>query len=52
MIQFIIGVVVLHEDMPLERWVGFALVWVALIVLTIDMLASGRASRRASAELV
>ena len=51
-IQFIIGVVVLHEDMPLERWVGFALVWVALIVLTIDMLASGRASRRASAELV
>ena len=29
-IQFIVGVVVLHEDMPLERWIGFALVWVAL----------------------
>ena len=47
-LQFIVGVVVLHEDMPLERWIGFALVWVALIILTIDMLATGRA-RRASA---
>jgi len=28
------------------------LVWVALIVLTVDMLATGRASRRASPELV
>ena len=51
-IQFLIGVVVLHEDMPLERWIGFVLVWVALIVLTVDMLANGRASRRASPELV
>ncbi len=46
-LQFIVGVVILHEDMPLERWIGFALVWVALIILTIDMLATGRA-RRAS----
>jgi len=51
-IQFIIGVVILREAMPLERWIGFALVWLALIVLTVDMLASGRASRRASPELV
>ena len=49
MLQFIFGVAILHEDMPLERWIGFALVWVALIVLTADMLASGRA-RRASLE--
>lgn len=48
-LQFIIGVVILHEDMPIERWIGFALVWVALIVLTADALASGRA-RRASLE--
>jgi chloramphenicol-sensitive protein RarD len=47
-LQFIVGVVILNEDMPLERWIGFALVWVALIILTIDMLATGRA-RRASA---
>jgi chloramphenicol-sensitive protein RarD len=51
-IQFLIGVVILHEDMPLERWIGFVLVWVALIVLTVAMLATGRASRRASPELV
>jgi chloramphenicol-sensitive protein RarD len=51
-IQFLIGVVILHEDMPLERWIGFVLVWVALILLTVDMLATGRASRRASPELV
>jgi chloramphenicol-sensitive protein RarD len=49
-IQFLIGVLVLHEDMPPERWVGFGLVWVALIVLTADMLATGRAARRASVE--
>ena len=35
----------LHEPMPLERWVGFGLVWVALIVLTVDMISS-RTSRR------
>jgi chloramphenicol-sensitive protein RarD len=51
-LQFIIGVAFLHEEMPLERWIGFALVWVALIVLTADMLASGRAQRRASLEPV
>jgi chloramphenicol-sensitive protein RarD len=48
--QFLIGVVVLHEAMPAERWIGFALVWVALIVLTVDMLATGRSSRRVSPE--
>lgn len=49
-LQFIVGVAVLHEAMPAERWAGFGLVWVALIVLTIDMLAGGRAQRRASLE--
>jgi len=38
--------------MPLARWLGFALVWVALIVLTIDMLRSNRALRRASLQPV
>jgi len=48
-LQFLIGVLVLHEDMPAARWIGFGLVWLALIVLTIDMFAAGRSSRRASA---
>jgi chloramphenicol-sensitive protein RarD len=51
-LQFLIGVVLLHEDMPLERWIGFALVWVALIVLTADALVTGRAQRRAPIEPV
>ena len=50
--QFIIGVAVLHEAMPVERWIGFGLVWVALIVLTVDTLANGRAQRRVVAEPV
>jgi len=45
-LQFIVGVVLLHEAMPTSRWLGFGLVWLALIVLTADMLAAGRAARR------
>lgn len=48
-LQFITGAWILQEPMPLERWIGFALVWVALIVLTIDSL---RAARRARPETV
>ncbi|WP_292833344.1 EamA family transporter RarD [Microbacterium sp.] len=44
-LQFITGAWILQEPMPLERWVGFALVWVALIVLTVDSLRAARRSR-------
>lgn len=37
-IQLTIGVVVLGEPMPLERWIGFGIVWLALGILTLDML--------------
>jgi chloramphenicol-sensitive protein RarD len=50
--QFLIGVFLFHEEMPTARWLGFALVWIALIVLTIDMLRSNRMARRASLEPV
>ncbi|MCR2785033.1 MULTISPECIES: EamA family transporter RarD [unclassified Microbacterium] len=43
-LQFAIGVW-LGEDMPPERWVGFALVWVALILLTVDSLRHARRVR-------
>ena len=49
-IQFLVGVFILNEAMPFERWVGFGLVWVALIILTVDMIASGRAPRRRALE--
>lgn len=49
-IQFLVGVVVLGEPMPLERWIGFALVWLSLVVLTFDLLGGVRATRRAAVE--
>ena len=45
-LQFLAGVFILHEPMPPERWLGFGLVWLALIVLTVDMIVAGRAQRR------
>ena len=47
-LQFIIGAWLLGEPMPLERWIGFGLVWLALIVLTIDSLLFARRSQGVS----
>jgi chloramphenicol-sensitive protein RarD len=43
-IQFLVGVFVQHEAMPLERWIGFILVWLALVVLTADTVIAARRS--------
>ena len=40
--QFLIGVLVAHEPLPPARLAGFALVWFALVVLTVDGLLSSR----------
>ena len=45
--QFVIGAVVLGEPMPLERWIGFILVWVAIAVFVTDLLLTARRGRRA-----
>ncbi len=47
-LQFITGAWILHEPMPLERWIGFALVWVALVVLSVDSVVSSRRARNVS----
>ena len=47
-LQFIFGVVFLGETMSTTRWVGFVLVWVALIVLTVDLVRAAQGQRRAS----
>jgi len=41
-LQFALGVWVFGEPMPLTRWVGFALVWVALIILTVESIVALR----------
>ena len=43
--QFLIGVAVRHEPLPLLRMLGFALVWAGLAVFTTDLV---RARRRAA----
>ena len=47
-LQFLTGVFLLHEPMPLGRWIGFCLVWLALALLTVDMIRAARSGRRAS----
>jgi chloramphenicol-sensitive protein RarD len=49
-LQFLLGVVVYGEVMPAERWVGFGLVWVALVVFTVDLVRSR--PRREAEEVV
>jgi len=41
-LQFAIGVWVRHEDMPTARWVGFIVIWFALIALGTDLVRSSR----------
>lgn len=43
--QFLLGILYFHEAMPAERWAGFALVWLALTLLTADAWRSARRSR-------
>jgi chloramphenicol-sensitive protein RarD len=40
--QFTFGVAIMGEPMPLERWIGFILVWIALVILSFDALSHRR----------
>lgn len=44
--QFLLGVLYFRESMSTGRWAGFALVWVALMIISIHALMSARRSRR------
>jgi chloramphenicol-sensitive protein RarD len=37
-LQFALGITVLGEQMPAERWIGFGLVWLALAIFTTEMV--------------
>lgn len=41
-IQFITGLTIFDEDMTGARWIGFILVWLALVIFSTDMLTSRR----------
>ncbi|HSE69784.1 MAG TPA: EamA family transporter RarD [Nocardioidaceae bacterium] len=49
-IQFALGVLVFHEAMPPMRWVGFGLVWVALVMFTYEAVTYRRRQLRLTAE--
>ncbi len=51
LIQLAIGVFVYGEPMPPARLVGFAVVWLALAVFTVDSLRNAHSNRRAVAPL-
>jgi chloramphenicol-sensitive protein RarD len=48
-LQFALGVLYFHEDMPAGRWAGFMLVWVALLVFTVEATAHRRRQLRLTA---
>lgn len=46
-LQFLLGILYFHEDMSTGRWVGFGLVWLALLIMTGEGVRRAAAQRRA-----
>ena len=49
-LQFAIGVLLYHEPMPAMRWVGFGLVWLALVIFTVESISHRRRRLRLAAK--
>jgi chloramphenicol-sensitive protein RarD len=49
-IQFALGLLVFREDMPASRWIGFGLVWVALVIFTVEAVNHRRLQLRLVAQ--
>ncbi len=47
-IQFLLGIFVFKEAMTAESWIGFVLVWTALVVFSVDMYRHTRNNSKAS----
>jgi chloramphenicol-sensitive protein RarD len=48
-LQLLCGVLLMGEVVPPSRWIGFSIVWLALVVLTFDSLRAAHAVRLARA---
>lgn len=44
-LQMIIGVAVFHEHMPTVRWIAAGIIWISLLILSIDAMIELRRSR-------
>jgi chloramphenicol-sensitive protein RarD len=51
-LQFLLGITVFHETMPPARWAGFALVWLALAVFTVEAVRYQRRSMRVAVDSI
>jgi len=51
-LQFLLGVFALNEQMTTWRWIGFALVWVALAIFTFEALGHRRRQLELAAEAI
>lgn len=49
-LQFLLGVLWFQEEMPTARWVGFSLVWLALVLFTTEALRHHRRQLALTAE--
>ena len=49
-LQFFLGVLYFHEDMSAGRWAGFALVWMALSIFTVESIQHRRRVFRLTVE--
>jgi chloramphenicol-sensitive protein RarD len=49
-IQFVVGLTIFHEHMTGARWAGFVLVWLALVIFTVDAVNHRRKLVRHSTE--
>lgn len=47
-VQFLIGLLVFHESVRAVKWLGFAIIWAALLLLSADVLARIRPRLRSS----
>ncbi len=49
-IQFLVGLLIFDEDMTTARWAGFVLVWLALVIFTVDAVTHRRRLLRHATE--
>lgn len=45
-LQFVFGLTIFDEEMSTARWIGFIIVWAALVIFTIDGVHNRRRTRR------
>jgi chloramphenicol-sensitive protein RarD len=45
-LQLLCAILLLHETMSAARWIGFAIIWLALVVLSLDSLTAARSRSR------